>query len=49
MTKGDTMECDYCGEHGHTWEVHPEARHDVAAWEREERAAWEPFGSHTED
>lgn len=28
-------ECDYCGEKGHDWRVHPEAHGDVAAWERE--------------
>ena len=29
------MECDYCGETGHQWQVHPEARADVAAWQAE--------------
>lgn len=33
-TKLRGMECDYCGEQGHAWSVHPEARDDVAAWER---------------
>ncbi len=26
--------CDYCGEQGHGWQRHPQARADVAAWER---------------
>lgn len=27
--------CDYCGEHGHQWQKHPEAHADVAAWQAE--------------
>lgn len=33
--------CDYCGELGHGWAVHPEAVADVRAWERESDAAAE--------
>jgi hypothetical protein len=25
--------CDYCGETGHTWHVHPQAHVDVATWQ----------------
>lgn len=40
--------CDYCGEPGHEWDVHPEARADVAAWEREKAGMEFPFGDHHE-
>ncbi len=30
-----TEVCDYCGEPGHQWPTHPEARRDVAEWTRE--------------
>lgn len=33
------MTCDYCGQPGHDWQVHPEAVADVAAWRREDDAA----------
>ena len=36
--------CDYCGQGGHDWRTHPEARADVAAWEREKRGLEDPFG-----
>lgn len=42
-------ECDYCGATtGCTWRDHPEARADVAAWERERHREEFPFGDHTE-
>lgn len=34
----DPVSCDYCGEDGHDWTVHPEAHADVAAWKRQEDA-----------
>lgn len=40
--------CDYCGEPGHEWDVHPEARADVTAWEREKAGLEFPFGDHHE-
>jgi hypothetical protein len=40
--------CDYCGAVGHTWQIHPEAHADVAAWEREQRAELAPFGDYRE-
>lgn len=30
-----TQKCDYCGEPGHQWPAHPEARDNVAEWARE--------------
>jgi hypothetical protein len=29
------QECDYCGTPGCHWQRHPQARADVAAWQRE--------------
>ena len=40
--------CDYCGELGHQWYVHPEARADVAAEDRRQRGQEFPFGDHVE-
>lgn len=33
--------CEFCGETGHDWPVHEEARADVRAWQREEFVARE--------
>ena len=38
-----TIECDHCGEVGHQWRQHPEARADVRAWERELQREGEPM------
>lgn len=27
-------QCEFCGQIGHDWEVHPEARQDVENWKR---------------
>lgn len=43
------MTCDYCGEDGHTWHAHPEARADVAAWQREAARELAPFGDYRGD
>ena len=40
--------CEYCGEPGHDWQVHPEAHRDVADWEREKYQQEFPFGDYTE-
>ena len=40
------MECDYCGQPGCRWQNHPQARADVAAWQREAHAEEFPFGDH---
>lgn len=40
--------CEYCGQPGHDWQVHPEAHRDVADWEREKAGMEFPFGDHTE-
>ncbi|QGJ94859.1 hypothetical protein SEA_BLINN1_99 [Mycobacterium phage Blinn1] len=38
------MDCEYCGQPGHDWSVHPEARADVRAWEAESHRMEFPFG-----
>lgn len=38
--------CDYCGTPGCHWRTHPQARADVASWEREARREEFPFGDH---
>lgn len=43
-----TASCDYCGEEGHDWDIHPEAHRDVAEWEREKSLLEFPFGDHRE-
>lgn len=43
-----TASCDYCGEEGHDWEIHPEAHRDVADWQREKHLLEFPFGDHRE-
>jgi len=40
------QQCEFCGQPGHSWEVHPEAHADVAAWDRERAGLEEPFGQH---
>ncbi|AER50322.1 hypothetical protein FGG36_gp13 [Mycobacterium phage Jeffabunny] len=42
------MSCDYCGQNGHDWSVHPEARADVRAWEAESHRMEFPFGDYRE-
>lgn len=38
--------CDFCGELGHNWDIHPEAVADVANWKSELLAMEFPFGDH---
>lgn len=45
----DEEVCEFCGEHGCRWWSHPEARADVAAWNREARSMEFPFGDHPHD
>jgi hypothetical protein len=40
--------CDYCGQPGHDWQVHPEAWADVAVWNHEKKQNDFPFGDHVE-
>lgn len=41
--------CDYCGREGCHWRRHPQARADVAAWQRELHSLTFPFGDYRED
>lgn len=42
------IQCAWCGEFGHEDTVHPEARAEAAAWQREAHAMEFPFGDHKE-
>jgi hypothetical protein len=41
--------CDYCGNKGHDYTVHPEAVRDVEQWQKQQRSEEFPFGDHHED
>lgn len=40
--------CEYCGEPGHDWQIHPEAHRDIADWKKERHLQEFPFGDYTE-
>lgn len=44
--KRKTSACDYCGKPGHDWDVHPEARADVAEYQKEMHRQEFPFGDY---
>lgn len=41
--------CDFCGEKGHDYTVHPEAVRDVQQWQKQRHAEEFPFGDHREE
>lgn len=40
-------QCEYCGEHGHDYSVHPEALRDIAEYDKERHRQEFPFGDYT--
>lgn len=47
-TRTASDSCEYCGQPGHDWQIHPEAHRDVADWEREKHGLEFPFGDYRE-
>lgn len=39
-------QCDWCGQYGHDYNVHSEARYEAAAWSRAVAREEFPFGDH---
>lgn len=46
ITGNSSLECDYCGQGGHTYRRHPEALQDEREWQhsRTDEETWEPRG-----